>query len=288
MIKNQYTKTDGERNLLSKRQIIADVPVVTAVEIVSTIPEGYSKPVGTKEIPAYIVIFSGGEVRERDYFNVITKNKTRFPRIRLEFLCRSDVLIKHDDPKKTILPNEGGFSPDKLYLFAKHWIDERYTDSDMLIDSVYLLSDVDHFISELKRIEPLCRQQRMKLIMSNSCFEKWLYYGHFAEKPHERSENPFSCPDSVLEISSEFKAYCDTIISGGLDPRKSIYNIETAIVNSEANYSIDCCGIPKLYSTNMFVLGQELLPLIKPELEAIQRDAKKREEFFRSTTIKPV
>lgn len=332
----QYEKPKGARGLLPTQPKSTSTFVGSVVKVKENIPLKYKKEDGTKEVPTFIVVFSGGEVRERDYFSLIQQNQGRFPKIKLEFLAKSYQLIKNKDPKKTIKPNEGGFSPDKLYIFAKYWIDERYIKPSISkgsfcfryfnklylgltrwiedkymtsgksalflykfyffimywvekqfikpiipIDSIYMISDIDHFVSELKRIKPLCQIKQIKLVMSNSCFEKWLYYGYFSKKPTEHT-NPFSCPSNLIEISSAFKTYCATIIKGGLNPKKSLYNLENAIVNAETNYSEDKNGVPTLYSTNMFILGKELYPLIKQELDLIQQDIEAKSILYRN------
>lgn len=143
-------------------------------------------------------------------------------------------------------------------------------------DKIFLLSDVDHFYSELKGIIGTCEKEQMHLIISNPCFEIWLYYGEFSEQP-----TGFDKPDNELKISSAFKTYLDRKKSGGINPKHAIYNIETAIKNARNNYSTDKFGIPILFSTNMFRLAEELLPLINSELKDCDSKRKKvRNEYL--------
>ena len=281
-----YNKSDGYRELEPERAKKTPAPPIRNIEIEKKILPGYFKPEGTIDIPTYIVIFSGGEGRERSYFSLIERNKAKFQRIKLEFLDKSLMPIDNENNKLAIKAREGGFSPDKLWLFAKHWLNERYIQKhgEVIdpIDSLYLISDVDHFISELLRIKPLCEAAKIKLIISNSCFEKWLYYGYFAEKPHENTTLAFSCPDEVIKISSAFKTYCGTVIKGGIKTNKAIFLLKTAISNAKANYAKDENGIPVLYATDMFILGEELLPLIMPELEKVNQKNQEIATDFRN------
>lgn len=252
----------------------------------ATVPAHYTKSDGTRELPTFIVIFSGGEARERDYFHLITRNKKRFPLIKVEFIDKSETEIPNPNPKLAIKANEGGVSPDKLFILANHWLQERYIaecDNEIEpIDSIYLISDVDHFRAEVLRIKPLCEAKGMTLIISNSCFEKWLYYCHFAERPDKRTEQCFICPDKAINISSAFKTYTNTVISGGINPRKAIFHLNSANANARANYKEDEDGIPMLYSTNMFLLGEKMLPLISADLMLLQAENEAKAEQFKN------
>ncbi len=272
---NLYSKSDGIRELEPLQASSSSIPEVAPLspEVAMVVPAGYTKTAGTIEIPTFIVIFSGGEKRERDYFSVIENNKDKFPRIKFEFLCTSEVPIIDPETQIVIKKNESGFSPDKLWLFAKHWLDERYLKNEAgqiePIDNVYMLSDVDHFLVELLRVKPLCDAAKINLIISNSCFEKWLYYGYYSVKPHLNPDLAFSCPAEAKEISDRFKKYANELIPGGLKPKKDIFRLWDAIPNSIANHDVDKLGIPKLYSTNMFELGEDLLNLIGEDLKKL-------------------
>ena len=111
------------------------------------------------------------------------------------------------------------------------------------------------------RIQPQCSKEHIGLIMSNPCFEIWLYYGKEDEPP-----NDFVAPMDKLKISQAFKTYLGTKVKGGVNPKKALYDIKSAINHAKKHYEKDDKGIPKLFSTNMFVLVSELLPLIDEEL----------------------
>ena len=92
-------------------------------------------------------------------------------------------------------------------------------------------------------------------------FEIWLFYG--------KEENPptdFPVPTDRLKISQAFKTYLGTKVKGGVNPKKALYDIKSAIGHAKKHYEEDNNGIPKLFSTNMFVLASQLLPLIDEEL----------------------
>ena len=128
-------------------------------------------------------------------------------------------------------------------------------------DKMFIVSDVDHFYNDLLRIKPKCENSDISLIISNSCFEIWLYYGKFSDKPSD-----FVIPDNHLKISQFFKTYLGDKVKGGANPKDAIFDIFVAIKNAKDNYEEDDYCLPKLFSTNMFLLAEDILPLIDKEL----------------------
>jgi len=258
--KSTYSKSSPERDLLpqqKKKAVSDDIQQVTLVDIQS--PD-YQKP-DIAELPkAFFIIISGGEVREKDYFRFLSI-QDKFKRIKLEFIA---------DPLK--------LSPDGMYELAEykkeHYETSRNEDAEP--DKMYLLSDVDHFISELLRIKPKCEDVGFNLIISNSCFEVWLYYAYHDAIPS------FPLPPDPLKISGKFKGWLPSVIPGGIKPKKAILSIYNNIKNAKKNYREDENGIPLLFSTNMYLLAENLLPLIEPEFTNMIEEIKKIEAEFRS------
>lgn len=255
-----YSKNNPERELLpklKKRIISGEVKQVSLLDIQS--PD-YQKP-DIAELPkAFFIIVSGGQVREKDYFRFLSI-QDKFKRIKLEFIA---------DPLK--------LSPDGMYELAEykkaHYETSRNEDAEP--DRMYLLSDVDHFISELLRIKPKCKEVGFNLIISNSCFEVWLYYAYHDVIPS------FSLPTDPLKISGKFKGWLPSVIPGGIKPKKAILSIYPNIENAKKNYREDKNGIPLLFSTNMYLLAENLLPLIEPEFTEMIEEFKRIEAEFRS------
>lgn len=253
--KRTYSKGNPERALLSHQKMkTVDVASVPLAEI--QIPlESYQKT-GKEKLPkTFFIIISGGEKREKDYFKIF-KNHDKFNRIRLDFVS---------DPFK--------LSPDGMYELAEYKKNQYLSswNEDDEPDKIYLVSDVDHFMSELIRIKPKCEKEDFKLIISNSCFEVWLYYACLDVIPN------FPMPDDPLRISAKFKGWLNDAIPGGAKPNKAIFNIYDNIKNARKNYAEDTNGIPSLFSTNMFLLAEDLLPLIEPELLTMIATNKKKE-----------
>ena len=258
--KRTYSKGNPERTLFSQQKMktvdVASVPLAD-----TQIPsESYQKR-GKEKLPkTFFIIISGGEKREKDYFNIL-KNHDKFNRIRLD--CVSDPLK---------------LSPDGMYELAEYKKNQYLSswNEDDEPDKIYLVSDVDHFISELIRIKPKCEKEDFKLIVSNSCFEVWLYYAYLDMIPN------FPIPDDPLKISTKFKGWLNDAIPGGAKPNKAIFNIYANIKNARNNYAEGTNGIPLLFSTNMFLLAEDLIPLIEPELSIMIATNKNRENEYRT------
>jgi hypothetical protein len=209
----------------------------------------YRKEDGVRLPYSFLVIVSGGEVREKNYFKIISDPKI-FKRVRIEFV-----------------PDPGKGNPDRLLEVAKYKREHYQTSQEEEPDKIFIVSDVDHFRVELLRIKPECKKLSIYLIISNSCFEIWLYYGKFDTRPSD-----FIIPNDMLKISQSFKTFLGKKVRGGINPIRAIFDISQNIKNARANYTEDKEGIPELFATNMYILGEELLPLIKTELENIKQE----------------
>ena len=222
------------------------IPIVGVLHLDNT---HYIKPDSTVLPKAFVVIFSGGEEREKDYFHLITKNSDIYSNIRIDFFPN---------------PNfKKGGKPEIVEFAINKKKDYQESVNEDNPDSYYLLTDVDHFEIFLQGMKEECDDNGIELIISNSCFEVWLYY---AEK-EDKCEN-FMVPTNRLEISSKFKTWANAAVSGGLKPKKAILNIEQNIENARKNYSEEN-GMPTLFSTQMYRLAEKILPYIKEGNEKI-------------------
>jgi hypothetical protein len=253
-----YEKSNPEKPVLKQIQHNNDVVIATPTGNIKDAGVSYRKEDGLKSPKSFFVIVSGGEVRERNYFKIIS-NHDKFGRIKIEFIA---------DPNR--------LNPDGLLETAKNKQERYRTSQEDEPDKIFIVSDVDHFINDLLRIKPECEKSAIKLIVGNPCFEIWLYYGKFGEKPID-----FIIPQKRLEISKLFKAYLNRKVKGGINPITAIFDIETAIQNAENIYEEDENGIPKLFSTNMFQLAEQIFPFIKTELEKIIAENQTRKHSFK-------
>lgn len=123
------------------------------------------------------------------------------------------------------------------------------------VDRVFLLSDVDEFYEQLIQIEGK-NEPEHQWIISNPCFEMWLYYC-FRDSPQR--DLAIIEPLPVSQRSQKMKRLCKDLIDGGMRPEKAFEQMEKGIENSERYYEEDDNGIPVLYATQMHKMAQHLL-----------------------------
>ena len=245
MMENRYVKADGERslsvNMPSHFSGNNRSPELKIIDY-SNISSDYLK-IGKERNTAFFVIISGGEKREKQYFSPLFDN-IRFRRIRIKFITK---------------PKEGIQKISRLIAIADA---EKNSLSDSenpdIPDSYFIVTDRDHFEPEIRAKMFECKTKGYSLIVSNPCFEVWLYYGYFSERP-KKEEIP--CTD-IKQMSSAFKRFLGNKVKGGCKPSKEIFKIETAVMNSKSNYIFDETGFPELFSTDMHVLAEAILPYI--------------------------
>jgi hypothetical protein len=253
-----YEKSNPEKPFPEQKRRSNNAAFVSSSVAIKYAGKNYRKEEGVLSPKTFFVIVSGGEVRERNYFKIIS-NQDKFGRIKIDFIA---------DP--------GQLNPDGLLETAKDRQERYKTSQEERPDKIFIVSDVDHFINDLLRIKPECERLSIELIVSNSCFEVWLYYGRYGEKPAD-----FTIPQNCLEISKSFKTYLDRKVKGGINPKTAIFDIETAMQNAKNIYEEDADGIPQLFSTNMFQLAEQLLPFIKTGLGKIIAENQAKIRFFK-------
>jgi hypothetical protein len=227
----------------------------TVVLPVSDAGDNYRKPEGLLSPKSFFVIVSGGEQTERKYFKIIS-NQDRFKRIKIEFVA---------DPKQ--------LSPKGLLDTAKYKQNHYQSSQEDEPDRIFIVSDVDHFMSELLEIKPECEQLNIPLIISNSCFEVWLYYAFYQHVPD------FKIPEKKEKISQTIRHW----MPNNINPVRAIFNIYKNIENAKSHYREDINGIPELFSTNMFHLAESLLPFIETELDLLIEEDRQRINKHKNT-----
>lgn len=194
----------------------------------------YKKPKPTRDATIFIVVCEG-EVREPEYFR---------------FFCNK--LIK----RIRVIPIpcvKGKSAPLHLQNNARNA--EKGLKSSGKVSLWYVL-DIDNWkIKHIKQIRRECKSNH-SVVLSNPCFEVWLYY-HFAK----------TLP-SIKNINkpSSWKNHLPKIIKGGFDSNRHPIKIIDAIPNSKTVYS-ETGNIPNVGCTQVFRLAEIILPLIKEVIE---------------------
>lgn len=207
--------------------------------------KGYEKTDGVMSY-SIICVISGGEKRERDFLKTLIRQKDLHS-LRVAFISK-----------------EGqGLQP---YQMQEQWeeiqktktiaIDDRTFQLDEM-DKVFLLSDVDEFYEQLVRIlESHVVEDQGEWIISNPCFEIWLYYC-FCDKPLEDFASII--PLSPKQRSQELKHLGHNIVTGGLNGIKAFEYMLPGIAHSIRNYAEDSNAIPVLFATQMHKMAQFLI-----------------------------
>lgn len=256
---NIYQKNTGDKELRDAIKLVSSSLQNESISI--EVPESYRKKDGALD-PSLFIIVSGGEVRERDYFSFF-KNKTySFPRIVVEFITKDS-------------GGTGGLDVDKLVEVALEIKNKKEgSKSDDILDSINIVTDVDHFYSRIVANIPVCIENKIETIISNPCFEIWLYYTYYNSTPD------FIVPKDELKISSQFKTYLGNKHKGGVDPRKAPFELANAIENSNNNFTLDKNGIPKLFSTQMHLLALKLYDLTKDDIEREKKALEQKRKLY--------
>ena len=193
-----------------------------------------------------IYIYCEGNKREFDYFR---------------FFCGLSSNVN-------IIPipsKDGKTDPEKLMEAAREEfginsdVSPKFTLDVSQQDNVWFVIDTDSWGSKITDLRNFCKSQNAGLdneawyvSQSNPSFEIWLYYHKFSEKPVKNDVDKYS----------SIKEFVDAQIPGGFDRRKHPAMIEAAIQNAKATYEEEN-QVLKLYSTEVFKLGQVILPFVK-------------------------
>lgn len=200
----------------------------------------YERREPTKDGKLYF-IFCEGDKRETTYFYFFNR-------------IASQIIIQ-------IVPIEDGKnSPMGLYNNAFQSLlksEENPSPSYTLNegDEVWFIIDTDKWGDQINTLrKSVSNHQNWFVGQSNPSFEVWLYY-------HFRNKKPQNAIDN-------WKEHLNTIVNGGFDNRKHPIYIETAITNSENNYSTTN-KIPDDVTTELFFLGKKILALIKQDIDLL-------------------
>lgn len=137
---------------------------------------------------------------------------------------------------------------------------EKELDANDERDRVWFVIDTDRWREQLHDIRQECDQHpHWRVAQSNPCFEVWLYF-------HAKVQAPV-LPD--ISRCSIWKPYLPTVIQGGFNPDYHPIAIETATINAKAAYHATGY-FPEPGSTQLWELAEELLPLIKKDLEELK------------------
>ena len=178
------------------------------------------------------------------------------------------------------IPPADGSDPFKLMELAKKDLigpARKYTVECEHGDTVWFIIDTDTWEKEgkIKPLRDFCQAQNyaikverddmkqypvFNVAQSNPCFEIWLYYHFYDNKPDKEA----------VQGCASFKEFVHKAIAGGFNFEKDPARLETAISNTEANFQLDKNGKLSVYSSEMSKPGREILGFVKAELDKLR------------------
>ena len=215
----------------------------------SNLSPNYQKGDSFRE-PSLFLIISGGEKREKDFLKELINDK-KSTALKALFLSKKGQGLDPNQMQKKWqkIRKEGKFiMDDQTYYLEK-------------IDEVFLLSDVDDFYNKLQKIlSSKAMDDSGRWIISNPCFEIWLYYC-YKNDPN----NDLNCITSLSpnQRSKILKQRCNDVVKGGLNGIKAFGYMNNGIKNSKEHYAADGNGIPVLFATQMHEMAQFIIDKLK-------------------------
>jgi hypothetical protein len=193
----------------------------------------YEKKESYRDAKLFVIICEGGK-REPDYFGFFDKITQK-----IKVIAAGSI--------------DGRTAPHHLIENAKETIKKLDFGEE---DELWIVFDRDRWEeSDIYNLIKECREKKWLYAISNPCFEVWLYY-HLANVPSE-IQNP--------DTGRSWKQHIETNL-GGFSSVVHPKLIRLAITNSENNYS-EINNLPNVGSTQVHLLGKNILPLIKEFLE---------------------
>ena len=256
-----YSKPEGTQDEFALASATPDVPAPAKSETpaVTLGHEGYRKEQPTVEVYRFFII-SGGEKREVDYFRFLTKMEWNFrlDRVSLHIISKKGQGLMPD--KMVALGNQ--FRANKLFETPDYAY--QLTEDDV----IYMISDVDEFYDTLK--DAVKREPRFRWIISNPCFEIWLFY-HKTDDVKLLGGCDALSPDKRSQWMKQKLNSLGQVQSG-----KAFTQMRSAIENSKRHCSVDANGIPKLFSTQMHVLANLLLNSLGDDFDQMLEENRQR------------
>ncbi|MCQ2086329.1 MAG: RloB family protein [archaeon] len=229
---------------------------------VPALPAAYTKTDGILPVSLVFVI-SGGEKKEKNFLIELIRQKS-FHSLRVAFLSKKGQ----------------GLQP---YQMQDIWQDIQKTGEFVIngqtyrldeTDKVFLLTDVDEYYDQLLKI--IATGGTGQWIISNPCFEMWLYYCYLNDP-----ENDLACliPLTVDKRSQKLKGLGKTLVPGGLNPVLAFERMTEGIANSKLHYAMDENGVPVLFATQMHEMAECLVNTLNANADEYSEYVKAKAEF---------
>lgn len=230
------------------------------VHELSGVASAYQKSEGVLST-SLIFVLSGGE--EKDFLReLILKRELRSLRV-----------VFMSEKGQGLQPYQMQEKWEQIQLTGDIKIESQLFHLDAM-DKVFLLSDVDEFHDQLAKIfKGIQNETQGKWIISNPCFEIWLYYCYL-NNPEKDLECLKAEPAAIR--SKKMKAMGNALVNGGLNPCLAFENMLDGIEHSIAHYAEDDCMVPVLYATQMHEMAQYLVDAMTRNADEYSKCEKER------------
>jgi len=203
----------------------------------------YTRREPNKEGKLYF-IFCEGEKRETTYFYFFNRLASQ---IIIQIVPIEDgknsPMGLYENARRSLLVSEE--NPNPTYSIDEH-------------DEVWFIIDTDKWGLEVNKLrETMAMHSNWFVAQSNPSFEVWLYYHFVKDKPKE--------------LIANWKLFLNEKKHGGFNSSKHPVFVQTAIENSRSIFSSKN-DQPDIATTEVFILAQKILPLIKSDIDALLED----------------
>lgn len=215
-----------------------------------------------------VFVLSGGEKREKDFLRELIMQR-ELHSLRVAFVSEKG---------QGLQPYQMQIRWNEIRSSGAFRINSQTYHLDAA-DRVFLLSDMDEFYGQLKKIfKTHSDDKQAKWIVSNPCFEIWLYYCYL-NNPTKDLE--CLALEPVATRSKKLKALGSTVVAGGMNPCKAFERMVAGIDNSRSHYNVDENGLPVLYATRMHDMAQYLVDTMNRNANEYSEYVRRKEEWRR-------
>lgn len=254
-------------------------PVLTALPIRRRLINGNARWSCSKDhkkgeavlVPAIVYVLSGGEDREKVYFRNLKNDKMLGSCVQVLFQSKKGQGLQ---PSQMNNIWQQGRKKGKILVDG-----EEYRLSK--VDKVFLVTDVDEFEDQLvSALSNKARDDYGQWVISNPCFEIWLYYCFEKDLPSEILKLRYI---TRAKRSQRMKQLNHQLINGGADPRKAFDNTPTGIANSKLHYRAGHYRIPGLFATSFHLMMEQIIAFVTERgrsFSEYQEEKRKKIEAF--------
>lgn len=230
---------------------------------INDLPKNYSREVKPKRDTRLYIIISGAEKKEYKYFFNLGQIVPVGMAVPLVFAC--PIGFKSGANKTS----HYGSAPNDIVSYWEDRFDEKtsvlYIDDKIYEltneDRVFFISDVDEYHKQLSLYLSKSNDRCYKWIISNPCFETWLYYSYVGTPTEEHIKALQN--ESISQRSKLLKKIGNDVHKGGLDPRIAPKFIHDAIERCEEyGYKVDETNVPLLFCTDMLFFAKDFIEYI--------------------------